>query len=62
LIYRVIGESSEWVWAEEIGAAMEISLSLSSSPARSMGAFNGKLADQAWGDFSSRESANDGAD
>jgi hypothetical protein len=51
LIYRVIGESSEWVWSEEIGAAMEISLSLSSSPGRLMGAFNGRLADQAWGDL-----------
>jgi len=32
LIYRVVGESSEWVWSEESGA-MEISL----SPGRLMG-------------------------
>jgi hypothetical protein len=51
LIYRVIGESSEWVWSEEIGAAMEISLSPSPSPGRLMGAFNGRLADDAWGDL-----------
>jgi hypothetical protein len=34
LIYRVVGESSEWVWSEESGA-IEISL----SPGRLMGAF-----------------------
>jgi len=27
LIYRVVGESSEWVWSEESGA-MEVSLIL----------------------------------
>jgi hypothetical protein len=46
LIYRVVGESSEWVWSEESGA-MEISL----SPGRLMGAFNAGVADEAWGDL-----------
>lgn len=46
MIYRVVGESTEWVWSEESGA-MEISL----SPGRLMGAFNAGLADQAWGDL-----------
>jgi hypothetical protein len=46
LIYRVVGESSEWVWSEESGA-MEISL----SPGRLMGAFNAGVADGAWGDL-----------
>ena len=46
LIYRVVGESSEWVWSEESGA-MEISL----SPGRLMGAFNAGIADEAWGDL-----------
>jgi hypothetical protein len=46
LIYRVVGESTEWVWSEESGA-MEVSL----SPGRLMGAFNAGLADQAWGDL-----------
>ena len=46
MIYRVVGESSEWVWSEESGA-MEISL----SPGRLMGAFNAGVADEAWGDL-----------
>ena len=46
MIYRVVGESSEWVWSEESGA-MEISLSLG----RLMGAFNAGVADEAWGDL-----------
>ena len=46
MIYRVVGESSEWVWSEESGA-MEISL----SPGRLMGAFNAGVADGAWGDL-----------
>ena len=46
LIYRVVGESSEWVWSEESGA-MEIS----PSPGRLMGAFNAGVADGAWGDL-----------
>jgi hypothetical protein len=46
LIYRVVGESSEWVWSEESGA-MEVSL----SPGRLMGAFNAGVADGAWGDL-----------
>ena len=45
MIYRVVGESSEWVWSEESGA-MEISL-----PGRLMGAFNAGVADEAWGDL-----------
>jgi hypothetical protein len=40
LIYRVVGESTEWVWSEESGA-MEISL----GPGRLMGAFNAGVAD-----------------
>ncbi len=46
LIYRVVGESSEWVWSEESGA-IEISL----SPGRLLGAFNAGVADGAWGDL-----------
>jgi hypothetical protein len=46
LIYRVVGESSEWVWSEESGA-LEVSL----SPGRLMGAFNAGIADGAWGDL-----------
>ena len=46
MIYRVVGESSEWVWSEESGA-MEISL----SPGRLMGAFNAGVAAGAWGDL-----------
>jgi hypothetical protein len=47
LIYRVIGESSWWVWSEESGA-MELDLV---TPGRLMGAFNAQLADGAWGDL-----------
>ena len=46
MIYRVVGESSEWVWSEESGA-LEVSL----SPGRLMGAFNAGVADGAWGDL-----------
>jgi hypothetical protein len=46
LIYRVIGQSSVWVWSEESGA-MEISL----SSGQLMGAFNAGIADDAWGDL-----------
>jgi hypothetical protein len=46
LIYRVLGESSVWVWSEESGA-MEISL----NSGRLMGAFNAGLADEAWADL-----------
>jgi hypothetical protein len=46
LIYRVVGESTEWVWSEESGA-MEISL----GSGRLMGAFNAGVADGAWGDL-----------
>ena len=46
MIYRVVGESTVWVWSEESGA-MEIS----PGPGRLMGAFNAQLADGAWGDL-----------
>jgi hypothetical protein len=46
LIYRVVGESSEWVWSEESGA-VEVSL----GPGRLMGAWNAGFADDAWGDL-----------
>ena len=46
LIYRVVGESSEWVWSEESGA-----LEISPSPGRLMGAFNADIARGAWGDL-----------
>jgi len=49
LIYRVVGESGEWVWSEESGA-MEISWS-PSRPGRLMGAFNAGVAMGAWGDL-----------
>jgi hypothetical protein len=49
LIYRVVGESGEWVWSEESGA-MEISLS-PSRPGRLMGAFNAQVAIGAWDDL-----------
>ena len=45
MIYRVLGESREWVWSEESGA-LEISL----SPGRLMGAFSSGVADEAWVD------------
>ena len=45
VIYRVVGESSYWVWSKESGA-MEIS-----GPGPLMGAFNAQLADEAWGDL-----------
>ena len=47
MIYRVVGESSVWVWSEESGA-MEVSLS---SPGRLMGAFSAGVAEGAWGDL-----------
>jgi hypothetical protein len=47
LIYRVLGESSQWVWSEESGA-MEIDLL---SPGRLMGAFNANVAVGAWSDL-----------
>jgi hypothetical protein len=46
LIYRVIGESTTWVWSEESGA-MEIS----SEPGQLAGAFSGALAVNAWDDL-----------
>ena len=48
MIYRVVGESSEWVWSEESGAT---EISLNPSPGRLMGAFNAGVADGAWGDL-----------
>jgi hypothetical protein len=46
LIYRVIGESSVWVWSEDSGA-MEIL----PGAGQLMGAFNAGLAEGAWGDL-----------
>ena len=46
MIYRVVGESTEWVWSEESGA-LEVSL----SPGRLVGAFYAGFADDAWGDL-----------
>ena len=46
MIYRVVGESTEWVWSEESGA-----IEISPRPGRLMGAFNAGVADQAWGDL-----------
>jgi hypothetical protein len=46
VIYRVVGESTHWVWSEESGA-MEIS----PEPGRLMGAFNGAIAVNAWDDL-----------
>jgi len=44
LIYRVLGESTQWVWSEESGA-LEVSL----GPGRLMGAWNAGVASGAWG-------------
>ena len=49
MIYRVVGESGEWVWSEESGA-MEIPPS-PGHPGRLMGAFNAGFAIEAWGDL-----------
>ncbi len=46
MIYRVVGESTVWVWSEESGA-----LEVSPGPGRLTGAFNAGLADGAWGDL-----------
>jgi hypothetical protein len=46
MIYRVVGESSEWVWSEKSGA-MEIS----PGQGRLMGAFNAGIAAEAWSDL-----------
>ena len=46
MIYRVVGESTEWVWSEEAGA-----LEVSPRPGRLMGAYNAGVADNAWGDL-----------
>jgi hypothetical protein len=46
LIYRVVGESGEWVWSEESGA-MEIS----PGTGRLMGAYNAMIAVGAWNDL-----------
>ncbi len=47
MIYRVIGESTQWVWSEESGA-LEIDLV---SPGQLVGAFNAGFAIAAWGDL-----------
>jgi len=44
LIYRVVGESTVWVWSADSGA-------LEVSPGPLMGAFNAGVADEAWGDL-----------
>ncbi len=47
MIYRVVSESSEWVWSEESGV-VEIG---HMSQGRLMGAFNAQVAVGAWGDL-----------
>ena len=47
MIYRVVSESSEWVWSEESGA-LEVEWV---SQGRLMGAFNARVAEGAWGDL-----------
>ncbi len=47
MIYRVVGESTQWVWSEASGA-MEIDLV---SPGQLVGAFNAGFAFDAWGDL-----------
>jgi len=47
MIYRVVGESTVWVWSEESGA-MEVS---PPGSGQLMGAFNAQLARDAWGDL-----------
>jgi hypothetical protein len=44
VIYRVVGESSQWIWSEESGA-----LEVAPGPGRLMGAWSAGLADGAWG-------------
>ena len=46
MIYRVIGESGEWVWSEESGA-----VEIVPGTGRLMGAFNAMIAVEAWGDL-----------
>ena len=46
LIYRVVGESTHWVWSEESGA-MEIS----PEPGELRGAFMASIAVDAWDDL-----------
>lgn len=46
LIYRVVGESTVWVWSEESGA-MEVG----PGPGQLMGAFSAGIADGAWDDL-----------
>ena len=46
MIYRVVGESTVWVWSEESGA-MEVS----PGPGQLMGAFSARIADDAWDDL-----------
>jgi hypothetical protein len=47
LIYRVVGESTQWAWSEESGA-IEIDLV---SPGQLVGAFYAGFASDAWGDL-----------
>jgi hypothetical protein len=44
LIYRVVGESTVWVWSEESGA-----LEVAREPGRLMGAWKADLAGGEWG-------------
>ena len=46
MIYRVVGESSVWVWSEDSGA-----LEVPPGPGRLMGAYTAGVADEAWGDL-----------
>jgi hypothetical protein len=47
VIYRVVGESSVWVWSDDSGP-MEVA---PPGQGQLMGAFNAGLADGAWGDL-----------
>jgi hypothetical protein len=46
LIYRVVGESSVWVWSEESGA-----VEVPPGQGRLMGAYSADIAGGAWGDL-----------
>jgi hypothetical protein len=46
LIYRVVGESTIWVWSAESGA-----VEVSPSPGPLMGAYQAEIAADAWGDL-----------
>jgi hypothetical protein len=46
VIYRVVGESTVWVWSEESGAVEVLPV-----PGRLTGAYMAQVADDAWGDL-----------